>query len=192
VDGNYDIAFGGGFGWLSANPGFAGGKIMRLDLTSGATTTVLTSTDFSGPVAFDAGGSLYYGATAFGAGGDIYKYPAADLAAGGLSLDAPHKWADNGGNAYFDSDGSLLLQTDFATLAGYTFSSGAAANMASTSHTFGNVALAGATALATVTDFGGAPSADDRSAVFAVVPEPGSILLAGMGITLLALRRRRA
>jgi PEP-CTERM motif len=192
VDGNYDIAFGGGFGWLSANPGFAGNKIMRLDLTTGAATTVLTSSDFSGPVAFDAGGSLYYGATAFGAGGDIFRYPMADLASGGLVLDGAHKWTDNAGNAFFDSDGSMLLQTDFSALSSYSFGSASATVMAATANSFGSIAMENGTAFATVTDYGGAPFSDDRSAVFAVVPEPATTLLAGLGITLVALRRRRA
>lgn len=187
IQNNYDLAFGAGVGWLSANPGYAGNKIFRLDLSNGETTEVLNSSDYSGPVAVDAGGRLYYGATAFGAGGGIYRYSSAEANEGGLSLDGAHLWVANPGNAYFEMDPVLgLFQTDFSTVNLFDVVTGAATPVGSSSDSIGNLASAGGTLAVTVTDYG-----TYKSAVFAVVPEPSAIffVVAGAG---LALRRRRA
>jgi hypothetical protein len=189
---NYDLDFGGGVGWLSADPGFVGNRIFKLDLSTGATTQVLNSTDFSGPVALDASGRLYYGATAFGAGGNVYQYSAAEANAGGLTLDAGHVLSSNSGNAYFDLDPlSGLYQTDFSTVKLLNLTTGTVASVGSTSDTIGNLAsIPGLLALA-MTNYAGPGSADDRSSVFAVVPEPSSVLLLAFAAAGLTARRRR-
>lgn len=192
VGGNYDLDFWGGYGWLSANAPTMNfdplNKVLKLDLTSGVTTAVLTSSDYSGPVAFDADGTLYYGATMYGAGGDIFKYSAADLAAGGLLLDAGHKYIENPGNAYFayGSDGALY-STDFTSIIRNTLGAAPGSESWATSSQFiGNLAEEAGTVYATVTDYG-----TNRSAVFAVVPEPASAACLIFGAGLLFLRRRR-
>lgn len=192
VGGNYDLDFSGGYGWLSANAGYATfaaqNEVLKLNLSSGATTTVLTSVDYSGPLALDASGTLYYGATQYGAGGDIFKYTADDLGAGGLVLDAGHQYVENPANAYFSygSDGALY-GTDFASIIRYTLgASPGAQTWATSSQTIGNLAEESGTVFATVTNYG-----TNRSAVFALVPEPGTTLFVATGIAGLALRRRR-
>ena len=192
VGGNYDLDFGGGYGWLSANAGYATyalqNEVRKLNLSSGATTTVLTSADYSGPVALDASGTLYYGATQYGAGGNIFKYTAADLTAGGLGLDVGHKYIENPANAYFSygSDGALY-STDFANIIRYTLGASPAGQTWATSlQSIGNLAEESGTLYATVTNYG-----TNRSAVFAVVPEPGTTLFVVAGIAGMALRRRR-
>ncbi|MEO6738909.1 MAG: PEP-CTERM sorting domain-containing protein [Chthoniobacteraceae bacterium] len=189
---NYDLDFGGGVGWLSANPGFVGNRLFKLDLSTGATTQVLNSSDFSGPVAVDSSGRLYYGATAFGAGGNVYRYSSAEANAGGLTLDAGHVWSPNSDNAYFDLDASAgLYQTDFSTVKLLDLVTGSATSVGSSADTIGNLAsVSGKLALA-VTNYGGAGSADDLSSVFAVVPEPSSALLLAFAAAGLAARRRR-
>lgn len=193
VAGNYELDFAGGVGWLSANPGFSGNKLFKLDLSSGETVQILASSDFSGPVAADSDGNLYYGATAFGAGGKIYRYSGLEANAGGLTLDAGHVWVANPGNAFFDLDAAVgLYQTDFATLNLYDLLTGGATAVGSSADSIGNLASATGVLAATVTDYGSfSTSADDRSAVFAVVPEPSAMVLL-VGAAGLVLRRRRA
>ena len=192
---NYDLDFGGGAGWLSANPGSAGNRVFKLDLSSGATTQVLNSADFSGPVGVDASGRLYYGATAFGTGGNIYRYSSAEANAGGLLLDAGHVWAANPGNAYFDLDAaSGLYQTDSTTVKRFDLATSAATSVGSGTSgadAIGNLASAPGVLALTVTNYGSfSTSADDRSAVFAVVPEPSSAVLLALGMLAFARRRR--
>lgn len=191
VGGNYDLDFGGGVGWLSANPAFAGNKIFKLDLSSGATTQVLGSTDYSGPVAVDAGGQLYYGATGFtAAGGKSYRYSSTEANAGGLSLDAGHEWSPTSGNAFFDLDASAgLYQTNSSTLNLLNLTTGASAPVGSSVDSIGNLASASGMLAVTVTSYG-ATSAANVSAVFAVVPEPSSGLLMAFGVLILARRRK--
>ena len=190
VLGNYDLDFGGGAGWLSANPGFAGNKIFKLDLSSGATTQVLGSGDYSGPVAVDAAGQLYYGATGFIVGGNIYRYSSVEANAGGLTLDAGHVWSPNSGNAFFDLDGSQgLYQTDFSTVNRFNLATGAATAVGSSTNSIGNLASASGVLAVTVTSYG-VTAATNQSAVFAVVPEPSSAMLFAFGVIILARRRK--
>lgn len=192
VGGNYDLDFGGGYGWLSVNPGYATfavqNEVQKLNLTSGLTTTVLTSSDYSGPLALDGAGALYYGATMYGAGGDIFKYSAAELAAGGLGLDAGHNYIENPGNAYFSygSDGALY-STNFTSIIRNTLGAVPSSEAWATSSQFiGNLAEESGTVFATVTDYG-----TNRSSVFAVVPEPATAACLLLGSGMLFLRRRR-
>lgn len=190
---NYDLDFGGGLGWLSANPGSAGSKVFKLNLSTGATTQVLGSSDFSGPVAMDAAGQLYYGATGFtAAGGNIYRYSSAEANAGGLSLDAGHVWGPSSGNAYFDLDATGgLFQTDSATVKRFDLATASTTSVGSSVDTIGNLASASGVLALAITNYGSfATSADDQSAVFAVVPEPQSAMLLAFGCLILARRRK--
>lgn len=193
VTNNYDLAIApGGTGYLSENRGYAGNKASTLDLSSGGTSVRLTSLDYSGPVGADDQGRLYYGGTAFGIGGGIYRYSAAEVAAGGLTLDAGHQWVSNSnGNAYFAfNDAGNLWQTDFAGLGFFNTTTAAFTAIGSTTDSLGNLAADSAQLLASVTAYG-ASSSLDKSAVFRVVPEPASAILALAGLASLIVRRRR-
>ncbi len=192
VGGNYDLDFGGGYGWLSVNPGYATfgaqNEVQKLNLSTGATSTVLTSSDYSGPLALDASGALYYGATMYGVGGNIFKYSASELSAGGLGLDAGHKYFENSGNAYFAyGDDSALYSTDFSNvirnILGATPSS---EQWATSSDYIGNLAEESGTVYTPVTNY-----STNRSAVFALVPEPATASCLILGVGLLSFRRRR-
>ena len=190
----YDMDFGGGFGWVSANPGFVGNKIMKLDLSTGVTTTALTSADYSGPVAF-SGGALFYGGAAPGFLA-IYRYTLSELNTGGLTLDAGHLWSANSGNAYFEAhEGApgVLARTDFSSITLQDLSvAGPATTIATSADTIGNLASDSTGLIATVTDYNNtfSNSADDQSAVYRVVPEPATAGLLAMAVGLLGFRRR--
>lgn len=193
VAGNYELDFYGGVGYLSADPGFTGNRVFSLDLGTGATAPILTSTDYSGPLAMGPTGELYYGATLFGAGGGIYRYSAGEVSGGGLTLDAGHLVRPNLGNAYFDFDGVMeLYQSDFSSLVSYDIATLNPTTLASTPDSFANIASGSGFIFATVTQSNSfMTTADDISAVYRVTPEPSTGLLLACG-ALLALRRRRA
>ena len=194
VGGAYDIDFSAGFGWISANPGYAGNQILKLDLSTGVTTSVLTSSDFSGPLAF-GGTSLYYGSTSYAATPGTYRYTAGEISSGGLLLDAGHLWEANGGSAYFEmleGQPGILARTDFSNITVQDLiTPGSAAAIASSVDTIGNMASDSAGLIVAVTDYNLAPASDDRSAVFRVVPEPGTASLLGLAVGLLGFRRTR-
>ena len=189
----YDIDFSAGYGWLSANPGYAGNQIVKLDLTTGVTTSVLTSGDYSGPLAF-GGTSLYYGTTAYAATTGIYRYTAGELSIGGLSLDAGHLWEANAGNAYFEmleGQPGFLARTDFAQVTIQDLiTPGSAVSIAASADFIGNLASDSTGLVVSVTDYNGGGSVDDRSAVFRVIPEPGTASLLALAVGLLGFRRR--
>ena len=193
IGGAYDIDFAGGFGWVSANPGFAGNKVLKLDLTTGVTTTALTSSDFSGPVTFVGGtGFEVSPGVSFPS---IYRYSLAELNAGGLTLDAAHRWLDNGGNAYFETQQGALVSTNFSDLTVlFPDSGGYYDTIGSSPDSIGNLAADGFGVYATVTDFNSfATSTDDRSAVYRVfVPEPATAGLLGISLGILTFRRRKS
>ena len=188
VEKAYDIDFSGGFGWVSATPGYAGNQIMKLDLTTGVTTTVLTSSDFSGPLVF-GGTSLFYGRASAPAG--LYRYTAAELNAGGLSLDAGHLYEANSGNAYFESlegQPGFFARSDFAQITVQDFMTpGTGSTIATSTNTIGNMASDSEGLFVAVTNY----SLLDRSAIFRVVPEPGTASLLGLAVALLGTRRRK-
>ena len=194
VGGVYDIDFSGGFGWLSANPGFAGNQLFKLDLTTGVAASILTSTDFSGPIAF-GGTTLYYGSTSFATNPGIYRYNAAEINGGGLSLDLGHRWDINGGNAYFEmleASPGFLARTDFAQVTIQDLiTPGTATPIAFSADVIGNLASDFTGLYVSVTDYNGAPTSDDQSAIFRVVPEPGTAGLLGLALAVLGLRRNR-
>lgn len=196
----YDIDFSGGFGWVSANPGFAGNKILKLDLSTGATTTVMTSLDYSGPVAF-GGTTMYYGGTGFEVSPGvsypgIYRFNAGEVNGGGLTPDSGHLWDANSGNAYFEVMEGLpgyLARTNFYEITLQDLiTPGTATTIASSVDSIGNLASDSAGLIAAVTDFNSfSTGTDDQSAVFRVVPEPGTATMLGLAVALLGFRRNR-
>ncbi len=201
---NYDLAFSSGTAFVSADPDTTGtssqNRVSTLNLATGATQVVLNATpDFSGPIDFDAAGNLIYGVAKAAIGG-IYRYSAAAVATA-ISTSTPivltpptGRVAANGGNQYLAyAGGSTLWQDDYnysmgtgtGTLRNYDLSSASATTVASGSDSIGNLDYAGGALYASVTDFG-----TNRSAVFAVVPEPSSAMLLALGALALARRRR--
>lgn len=192
VVGNYDMAFSGGQAFVSANPDtfpFSNprNKVLSLDLGTGATATILDATpDYSGPLDFDSTGALIYG-VANGAIGGIYRYSVSDLAGAPLTLTPPDRRViANGLNQYLAYGGGATLWHDnFSTLTAYDLGTFTAQTIATTDETLGYLDSQGGILFASVTDFGAS-----RSAVFAVAPEPSSVLLLMCGSAML-LRRRR-
>ena len=191
VTGNYDLAFSGNSAFVSANADLTffnpQNKVVSLDLGTGATATILDATpDYSGPLEFDSAGGLLYG-VANGLIGGIYRYTAADMAGAPLTLNPPtNRLFANGGNQYLAFSGnSTLWQGDFATLRTIDTATLAVQTIATTSETLGLLDYENAALYASVTDFG-----TSRSAVFAVTPEPSSMLLFVSGLLVLARRRR--
>ena len=198
---NYDLSFSSGTAFVSADPDTTGtspqNKVSTFNLATGATQVVLNATpDFSGPIEFDAAGNLIYGVAKSTIGG-IYRYSAASVATAiGTStpivLTPPTgRVVANGGNQYLAyAGGTTLWQDDYnfntstGTLRNYDLSSASATTVASGSDSIGNLDYAAGALYASVTNFG-----TNRSAVFAVVPEPSSAVLLALGV--LALRRRR-
>lgn len=195
VVGNFDMAFSAAGAFVSANPDttFANpqNRVVRLDLGTGATDLILDATpDYSGPVEFDGSGAMIYG-VANGAIGGIYRYSAGQVAgaigAGSFALSPPtNRIAASGANQYLaHAGGDALWQVDFDTLRLFDTASGTAATIASSPHTMGHLDAEGGLLFANVTNFG-----TRRSAVFAVVPEPSSVLLLALG-SLAFIRRRK-
>jgi len=201
VPGNYDFELFGTDAYLSANPGGfnAQNTVTKLTIATGATDVIVNTADFSGPITFDQNGALFYGATGFAGVSDLYRFTAAEVATAfgptTLSLDAAHRVLANGGNSYFDFAGAQPNQTRtffgndgsrLARVTGTASESYTEETIAVSPHSIGHIAATRDVAYVAVTDF-----ATNRSAVYSVVPEPGSTLLLAAGGTLVALRRRR-
>jgi hypothetical protein len=193
VVGNYDMAFSGAGAFVSSNPDvtFANpqSNVAKLDLGTGATDLILNATpDYSGPIEFDSAGALLYGAAKSAIGG-IYGYSAAEVAAatgsGAIVLTSPtNRVVNNGANQYLAyENGTELWQDDFATLRLYDLATGSGSAIATTPQFIGQLDAKGGVLYANVTNF-----STNQSSVFAVVPEPSSILLLAFG-SLVLLRR---
>lgn len=205
VVGNYDIEFAGSSIYLSHNPGpGAKNRVSKFELAadgsggfqlSAADLIVDTPADFSGPIAFGPGGSLFYGGSGSTATPNLFRFDAAEVAAAfdagpTLSLDAPHQFLANGSNGYlaFDTDLGSLWQSVFNSnnLNLINASTGAEVTAATTSDSIGNLDLVNGTMYTNVTK-----STFDRSAVYAVVPEPATIGLMAFASLLVCRRNRR-
>ncbi len=223
IENHYDLAVNGSDLFVSANPGYAGNKVFRLVLSGAGAlqqldTIIDTGGDNSGPITFDAGGNLLYGAT-----GDIpafmYDAPLPAHQKGGvfsfsnisgaidsnpaaedrtIALSSGSKIFSRGSNQAFSTLGLDLFQTDGTD----SFSDGSsklfdlrvgqpATLVGSTGagEFFGGLSSSDTAVFATVTS----TYANGPSAVFRVVPEPCSALLAALGgFSWLGFRRSRA
>lgn len=211
VTGNYDAAFRGSDLFLSANPASNDNKVYRF-LPGGQLDTVLdTGGDFSGPITFDSAGNLLYGATNFASvNGGIYSFSAAQVSAaldanpsahdGSFNLSSGTQLFANGSNQYLAAENGTKFFQGNSPFGSAAFvkeldaaqpgAPGRSVGQTGTGEFFGGMASAnGALYVAVTSDFSQGPSA-----VFKVVPEPGSMaLLAGAGALLIcALRRRGA
>jgi hypothetical protein len=199
IPGVYDLSFSGADAYVSANAETDFSKpprneISRFDLATGALDTVLdTGGDYSGPLEFDDGGNLLYGATAVGAIRDLHSFTAAELVSafgpGALSLSPPsHRIIANGKNVYLAfADGVSLWKDDFGTLTLHDLASRDSRTIATTNDTLGQIEAASGTLFVTTTSF-----AAGRSAVFAVsaIPEPRTAMSVGWILCLAGTLRR--
>ncbi|MBL8901147.1 MAG: hypothetical protein JNM84_26205 [Planctomycetes bacterium] len=130
IDFNYDIAFDAqGVPYVSANPGFAGQVIFRVDPVTGALDRIAALPGASGPIVFGAGDALYAMIVpgtfppppgAF----SVVRYSAAQIqsAIGAGELGAAQATAvltglNGGSNLAIDGEARLLLTTGNALLA---------------------------------------------------------------------------
>ncbi len=209
VVGNYDLAFRGSseaFVSANASPDFSNpqNKVSKLNLATGQLDTVVRTTDSSGPIAFRADGTLLYGATIFGTEpGGIYQFSAAQIDGvtnptgpdTSLTLSTGvRRFADGSSNQYFSLEGDTqLFQGDSSGTAAvvrrYDLVTAGAAEIGRTApgDFLSGVSAANGALFVGVSNFG-----TDKGAVFRVpVPEPGTGLLALLGLSAFTLRRRR-
>ena len=196
VSGHYDGAFSGAALYLSHAAG--GNKVSRFTLgTDGAGglqlsagTIVLTAgAQSSGPLEFGDAGELLYGSSFDG----VYRYASAEVGAGGLTLDAPHRVTANGINSYLaNAGGTQLWQDSYDSedlhLIDTTGGTVQTIGTAGTFESLGSLEFAGGTGFVVVSDYG-----TNASRVFAVTPtpEPSAALLLASGLAALTLRRQR-
>lgn len=84
LNGAYDGAVSpAGLCYMVVNPGYAGSRIWQVDWSTGATLEIANIGGYSGGLAFDSAGNLYYAEQTYG---QIVKFDSADVAAGGLTL----------------------------------------------------------------------------------------------------------
>jgi len=197
VTGNYDaVSFGGGL--LISHYAGTGNRVSRFTLEpDGGTGLALSApdlildagTEFSGPLEL-ASSSLIYGSASSG----LYRYFLTEVAAAigpaQLSLDASHRFLNNGANSYLGpTSGSFVWRDSFDSneLQRIDIGTGAVSAIGTTNATLGNLDAVGTTLVAVATEYG----ATTTSHVFAVVPEPSTLSLGWACIGLLALQRRR-
>ena len=202
VAGNYDAVFSGGSLFLSHNPGgFTPlNKVSRFTLDpdgggglalSAADLILDTPNDYSGPIDFDAAGNLFYGGSGSFGRTDLHRYSAAEVAGAfgagtTLTLDAPHLYLANGGNAYLAFDGAALWQSAFTSLNRIDVTTPVSAEIGTSTDSIGHLDEVGGTLYVNITK-----ASFDGSAVYAVVPEPTSTLLLALGLASFTIRRRR-
>lgn len=130
IDFNYDAAFDAqGVAYVSANPGFAGQVIFRLDPQNGIPDRIAALPGASGPIVFGASGELYAmivpGVFPPPAGAfSIVRFDAAQVASaigsgelGAAQAAVVHAGLDGGSSLALDGEGRLLLTTGTELLA---------------------------------------------------------------------------
>lgn len=200
VANNYDAVFLGGSLYVSHGIGFnpPTNRISKFELVpdgagfalGAADTIVAADGDYSGPLEFDSSGNLYYAASGSASVTGLFKFSAAEvLAAFGpteLTLDASHRIADGlGGSALAFGGGDDLWHDRFSGEFNLIDADdGSIQPIGSSPDDPGSMDYVGDTLYVGVSTF-------TRSAVYAVVPEPSCALLALLGLTALAARRRK-
>jgi hypothetical protein len=203
VPNNYDMAFNGITAFIdAANSNYLDNTVSMLNLSTGTLTPVLQANGASGPIAFDANGTLYYGATSYGDSGGIYAFTSAQVANAlsgtPISFSSATPLFTNTSNQYLASlnanslyqvdsyDTNLLTSYDPATL---TFLTAGQIDSADEGDTYDGLALVGGGVAVAVSSQYGEVGATD-SEVFLVTPEPGSAALLAFGGAWLIGRRR--
>jgi len=182
-DGIYDCAVNSsGECYIVVNPDALGSKIFKYDWSDGSTMEVADIGSYSGGIAFDSLGNLYY---AEQTNGSILKFAADELALGGLTIDDGISVLDiTAGYIGFDSDDNFYATTDWG-------------------ETFGKYDLS-AQSLVEEIAYGGIGKfivndgdiylvdtnwTEYASTIQHVVPEPASLVLISLGGLLLRKRR---
>lgn len=195
--GNYDMAFSGTTGFISANT--SGSNNQVFDLSTGK-SVLNTNGDYSGPVAFDASGDLIYGGSGVaGAASGIYIYSVAavlNAETTGTAIKLGSPTINDPGNSAFAVAGNDLFvafnnyMTSTTTLDLY--------NLANPSAPYITIGTDTGNYLAAIREFNGSLFIDDTdgestSTIFQLtpVPEPGSAWLALAGLILLIIFHRR-
>jgi hypothetical protein len=208
---NYDMAFSGTTAFVSANEsGFSApaNGVYELNINTGVSREILSTDDYSGPIAFSSDGSLIYGAsgaTSNPGGADIYLFSAQSVQ-NALTSRTPLTYADattvisgTGGNSDFAVIGNLLYvalndyATSTSTLSVYDLDNPNAAPIqigsAQEGYYFAQMQEYDGDLYVDETDGG---SVSDFIEI-APIPEPGAFPLAIAGLILIAfLQRRRA
>jgi hypothetical protein len=147
-----------------------------------------TGAEFSGPLEI-ASSSLIYGSASSG----LYRYFLTEIAAaigpGQLTLDAAHRFLNNGVNSYLAPGGGNFVWRDSydSSELQRVDSTGNATVIGMSNATLGNLDAMGNTLVAVATQYG----ATTTSHVFAVVPEASTGVAALVGLTFFGRRRQR-
>jgi hypothetical protein len=183
-DGIYDCAVNSsGECYIVANPDALGSKIFKYNWSNGNTTEIADIGGYSGGVAFDSLGNLYY---AEQTNGEVMKFTADKVAAGGLTIDDGISVLDIiAGYIGFDSDDNFYATTDWGgTFGKYDlFSQSLVEEIAYGG--IGQFIVDGGDIYLIDTDWSAY-----ASTIQYVVPEPASVVLLSLGGLL--LRKRRA
>ncbi len=123
-DGIYDVTVNSqGDCYIAANPDALGTKIFAYDWDTGATSLVADIGGYSGGLAFDSAGNLYYADQGIYESRDasILMFTAAEILAGGLDVnDTDSVLGIAAGYIGFDDDGALYATTGYgSTLSKY-------------------------------------------------------------------------
>lgn len=199
IPGAYDADFSG-VGLYVSNASGGSQKISRFTIVSiggGAPTLSLgtvvlnAGAQSSGPLQFTSAGDLIYGSSA----GGIYRYTAAELAGGGLTLDAGHLVVPSDANSYLaDAGGTSVWRDSYLTnelrlIDTATANSTVIGTAGGIFPGLGDLDSEGDTLVFAVTDYGSFPSVP--TTVYAVTPEPSTALLLTLGLASFAARRQR-
>ncbi|MEM8953572.1 MAG: hypothetical protein AAGD22_05415 [Verrucomicrobiota bacterium] len=194
---NYDLEFSpvSGKAFVSANPlGGANNQIFEVNLSSGATTLVVTNTnDFSGPIAFDTAGALYYGSSGFNIPTDIFMFTDSAIMnaidnTNPIDFSLESSFLATAGNSAFDFVAGEGLYRNFSgsdlSLVDLTIPSETAVPDPPPGF-IGPIAHNGSALYAVTTNF------TLGSSSFFIVPEPSSALLIYGAVFAVFARRRR-